>query len=227
MTDGAEQARVAAWERTDDQTSDPLWMAIERGRGVVAGREGELALGADPLDRGVSRRAVVVTLLDDGWHLEVPNANGAVIHPCGLAPYPARPTDVVRWPRVGIRVLNGDDSTVRWVLLESDADALRPHGRTADPSRLTDVAKTPRALSPRQMEALRTVFATQLAWPPQLGSPLQLKQAARRLGVSDSAVQNLLTDARDRATSLGLVHAVGLTHPEYLHVLVAAGYVRP
>lgn len=47
----------------------------------------------------------------------------------------------------------------------------------------------------------------------------------RRGGVTESAVQDHLGKALNRALQLGLHHPVGLTDPEYLHLLVRAGYL--
>jgi hypothetical protein len=45
--------------------------------------------------------------------------------------------------------------------------------------------------------------------------------------VSASAVQARLTEIRAKATALGLARQVPLSDPEYVYVLVRAGYLRP
>jgi hypothetical protein len=72
------------------------------------------------------------------------------------------------------------------------------------------------------------VFAELLAWPPRQGAePLLLKQAASRIGISVSGVQDRLKAARARALRLGLHREVALTDPSYLYVLVRGGYLDP
>lgn len=198
---------------------------VELDEPWTVGREGDLPLGVDDElpDRGVSRQAVRATATAAGWQVEVTNSRGAWKHPWGLAAARAEDSELVSWPRVGYRVLGNVDGLLHWVLLESDALAIPNAGAARPGSELTDMAKPPKALTPPMEQALRTMFAAQLHWPPSLDSPLQLKQAARRLGVSEEAVRQRLHGAKLRALRLGLPPEVELTQAAYLHVLVEAG----
>jgi hypothetical protein len=197
-------------------------------RPVVIGREGDLRLGVVAADIGVSRTALTVTATHDGWRIERSNRNGAVLHPWGLAPHIAPPRTLLDWPLVAVRVAGDGDAHQHWVLLESEC---LPHD---DPpaEEATGIATThsdaPRPLTPAEEEALWTVFGDLLAWPPQRPAlPLQLKQAARRLAITESGVQLRLEGAMRKALALGLPRPVRLTEPDYLNVLVGAGYLRP
>jgi hypothetical protein len=192
---------------------------------ITVGRAAKLTFGRAAQDPGISRVAAAVTVHNGSWRIEMSNANGATLHPWGLAPTLAGPLEVLAWSRVGLRLRGSSPDTRHWLLLETDRDV----PPTAAPTPLsggTAVEPAPLPLSQAQERALRMVFAPQLAWPPSLDPPLQIKQVARQLGVSNTAVQNLLRKAQDRALRLGLTRPVELTQPDYLHVLVAAGYVR-
>jgi hypothetical protein len=212
---------------------------------MVVGREGDLKLGVDLLDTRVSRRALIIDTAGSEWNLRVLNTNGAVIHPWGLGAYPVNPApqqagyvETLRWPRIGVRILGGPD-LIHWVLLQSTDPAVQigglstasgpaePPTPSATPGSGTEVAPAPRDLSPKQLEALRTVFEPQLAWPPSLQPPRQLKQAATRMNIGYTAVQGHLDAARQRALALGLPEAVSALQPECLHTLVAAGLLDP
>jgi len=56
------------------------------GDSVLVGREGDLPVAIDPIDSGVSRRALTVTVDPAHWELEVTNSNHAWIHPWGQRP---------------------------------------------------------------------------------------------------------------------------------------------
>jgi hypothetical protein len=219
----------------------PPPVPLPSGSSMVVGREGDLQLGSDPLDTRVSRRALIIDAADTEWNLRVLNTNGAVIHPWGLRAYPVSPApqqagyvETLRWPKVGVRILGGSD-LIHWVLLQSTDSAMQIHGLPAapepseppDPGAGTEVAPAPKGLSPKQLEALRTVFEPQLAWPPSLQPPRQLKQAATRMNIGYTAVQGHLDAARQRALALGLPESVSALQPECLYTLVAAGLVRP
>jgi len=228
---------VLAYERdgaaAHPRSTIPSGATLSPGRRLLVGREGDLPLGVEVYDRGVSRTAAVVTTAPFGWQVEILNGNGAVLHPWGQAPALAGRHNALTWPRIGIRLLSGADpgdaDTVQhWLLLESDSINVTNAGAslTGRPSTSTFRRHPPRPLSPGQLEALQVVFADQLRWPPaQPAEPLLLRSAARRLGISESGVQERLAKALDRALRLGLPRAVGLTDPQYLYVLVRAGYV--
>jgi hypothetical protein len=190
---------------------------------VTIGRRGEIPLGVDIPDEGISRVAVTVTATSLGWTITDTSRNGVIVSPWGLAPLRPTATLQLRWPLVAIRVLGTRADARHEVLLEcaayADPDPTPAPGPTAG-------APPPRPLTPAESAALAVVFEPNLAWPPDpAGEPLQLKQAARRLGVSASAVKVRLEGARTKAEGLGLERRVGVTDPAYLHVLVAAGYV--
>jgi hypothetical protein len=198
----------------------------EIGRCVDVGREGELALGVKVPNTRVSRRAVCVTPIAHGWRIEVTNRNGAVLHRWAQAPELGRVSSV-DWPLVGVRMLPDSGPSRHWVLLEAD-DVAVGCAAPAPGDPVTDLADRPGDLPPAEREALQTVFAAQLQWPPrQPAEPLLLKQAAARLGISVSGVQERLRAARSRALRVGLDREVGLTDPSYLYVLVRAGYLPP
>lgn len=206
----------------------PIGVQIEEGHPLAVGRTGQLPVGVDLPDSGISRVAVMVTATRDGWSIEVTNRNGATLHPWGLAPAVARTHTLVAWPLVGILVRGSVAGAQHWVLLESSmyTVAVPSPDPSAHSANRTSVADPPPALTGPELEALGVVFGSQLAWPPVVPAPaLQLKQAARRLGITDSAVQQRLGNAQRKATRLGLTRRGSLTEPDYLHVLVGAGYV--
>jgi hypothetical protein len=83
-------------------------------------------------------------------------------------------------------------------------------------------------LTVAQEMAVRTLFAELLAWPPLVpATPLQLKQVASRLGARPESIQRRLEEVRRKALGLGLARTGLLTDPEYLYVLVRAGYLAP
>lgn len=198
------------------------------GRPVVVGREGDLLLGVAAADDGISRTALTVTATDDGWRIARSNRNGAVLHPWGLAPYVAPARTLLDWPLVAVHVAGTDDSSQHWVLLHSRTPP-EPGGTAEEPARVaTRHSEAPKPLTPAEVEAVWTVFVDVLAWPPRRPAlPLQLKQAARRLRISESGVQLRLEGAMRKALSLGLPRPVRLTEPDYVHVLVGAGYLPP
>jgi hypothetical protein len=229
------QSWVLAYEIDADRTCVPVGSQVVEGKPVVVGRHGEVPLGVEVYDRGISREAAVITATAHGWDVRISNTNGAVIHPWGQAPILASERNFLTWPLVGVRFLNGSDrrgeeNRQHWVLLESETITVTRSGaRPAGPG-LTTTSKgdRPRPLSTAQDEALRMVFAPQLAWPPiQPAVPLQLKQVARALGITEGAVQQRLSPAQERALRLGLHREVHLTDPEYLYLLIRAGYIDP
>ncbi len=207
----------------------PVGLRVAVDQTVIVGREGHLRLGHAVHDTGISRRALTVTAAFAGWQIRTTNRNGAVIHPWGLAPYRAQPTHFLRWPLVGVRVLGTEQDQQHWVLLESDSylDA-DGHAVAQETSSLTTTGPTPPPLAPAELSALELVFEEFLAWPPPTTppTPRQLKQVAIRLGKSLSGVQDRLRSAQEKALRLGLVRPTTLTHPDYFHVLVGAGYVQ-
>jgi hypothetical protein len=91
------------------------------------------------------------------------------------------------------------------VLLEVDHYRLpmidEPHGRQLT---ITQRPALPGPLTAAQREALTTVFAAHLAWPPVPGPlPVKLEAAARQLHVSDGAVAHGSKPLSNGPTSLG------------------------
>lgn len=207
----------------------PVGLRVAVDQTVVVGREGDLPLGHAVHDTGISRRAVAVTATVAGWQIRTTNRNGAVIHPWGLTPHRAQPAHLLHWPLVGVRVLGSERDQQHWVLLESDRylDS-EGHAVAQETPSLTTTGPTPPPLAPAELSALELVFEEFLAWPPPTTppQPRQLKQVAARLGKSMSGVQDRLRSAQEKALRLGLARPTTLTHPDYFHVLVGAGYVE-
>lgn len=218
---------VLVRESDVDHSRVPVGCRAAVDQPVIIGREGHLLLGRDVWDSGISRQAVVVTPTAEGWQIRTTNRNGAMIHPWGLAPYRAQASQVVRWPLVAVKVSGTESHQQHWVLLESDGylDADGTAAQGLEPA--TNLGPPPPPLAPAELSALELVFADFLAWPPSTAPqiPRQLKQVATRLGKSLSGVQDRLRSAQEKALRLGLPRATTLTHPDYFHVLVAAGYV--
>lgn len=193
---------------------------------VLLGREGDIAVGVDPVDTKVSRHAARLTRAQFGWAVSVTNRNGIIVHPWGQAAGPAEPECLLPWPRVALRVVGRPDLQ-HWVLL--DDKSLAPARPPRPPgSQLTEGGARPRPLTAPQEEAVRTLFAPLLAWPPTVpASPLQLKQVARELGTTKESIQRRLEEVRKKAIAVGLSHVGVLTDPEYLYVLVRAGFLEP
>jgi hypothetical protein len=195
------------------------------GRQLSVGRSAEISIGAAPADRLLSRVAVRVINTGDSVLLDISNRNGAVLHRWGLPARPAGRREAVRWPRVGVRVVGGAESAY-WVFVSVDGPGYPAD--TAPPG--TDTLPRPvvRALTAAQQDAVREVFRDVLSWPPVVPArSVRLDMAAENLGVSLSAVQARLTDARTKARALGLAREVPLADPEYVHLLVRAGHLRP
>jgi len=210
---------------------------IRVGEEIDAGREGELPLGVHVPDVLVSRRAMSVTATEDGWNIRATNRNGAVLHPwCLPSQRIGKCSTTVDWPLVAVRMLAGQRTSWHWLLLEfDDPSALVRVGEDEEPPEIghhrgpaTATAFTPRGLTRAEREALEAVFPRQLQWPPhEQAEPVLLKQAASRLRLSISGLQDRLKSALARALALGLDRPVALTDPAYLHVLARAGYLQP
>jgi hypothetical protein len=190
------------------------------------GREGDIPLATNPLDKKVSRQAVTVTAAERGWTVVPTNSNGVTLHPWAQPSRVISTIESIMWPRVGLRVV-GAPELEHWILLEDDEAYTRGSGRYT--TGLTDYAQPVLRLTTRQMEAVRVVFEDLLAWPPAPAPRVVLiKQAARTLDRSSSAVQERLIEVRRRAYELGLFRQdVELTDPEYVYALAHAGYVEP
>lgn len=200
---------------------------LEAGERLVAGREADLPVGAEPEDRRVSRVALAISCAPAGWEVVAQNRNGVVVHPWALPAWRARAGEVLADARVALRVL-GAGELRHWVLLEDDARLQAALPGAGPDSLWTEVDTPARPLTPPQTEVLAVLFADLFAWPPVVGAePRQLKQVARAVGVSLSGVQARLAEVRGKAARLGLAREVPLTDPEYVYVLVRAGYLSP
>ncbi len=193
---------------------------------ALIGREGDIGVGVSPVDPKVSRHALQVARTPYGWQVTTTNRNGVIVQPWGQPPGMAVPNTALAWPRLALRVVGSPDRQ-HWVLLDDAALRLR----RPDPlpgTNMTETADQPRPLTAAQDLAVRTLFAELLAWPPLIpATPLQLKQVATRLGVRSETVQRRLEEVRKKASAVGLARSGQLTDPEYLYILVRAGYVQP
>lgn len=197
---------------------------------VSVGRGGVVPLGVRVPDEGISRVAVMVTPSARGWRIDDTSRNGAFFRPWGEVEARVPRQLWLEKPLVALRILGAVARAQHWVLLEGDVQADHDVDPYSPPGLVrTREADPPRPLTEREDAALRMVFGQFLQWPPgpQRAEPLQLKQAARRLGISQSAVQERLIAAREKALRLGGVASPSLTDPGYLHVLVAAGHLPP
>ena len=95
---------VLAWERTASRAVVPAGVPARLGQPVTVGRRGDVPLGVEVVNEGISRVAMTVTADARGWAIEIANRNGAVLHPWGLASQRAQPDQVVRWPLVAVRI---------------------------------------------------------------------------------------------------------------------------
>ena len=224
--------RVIVREVGPERTAAPgaRYLPLQAGESLLLGREGDLPIGVDVPDTGISRRALTVTAGPDGWQLVCTNSNGAVLHPWGQAATWLERNKPLsrRWPRIGIRVIGSAQDAQHWVLLEAGQYRTPVVGELHAASTNTQRPTPPGPLTSAQLDALTTVFAAHLAWPPVAGPlPVKLEAAARKLRVTDGAIAQRLEGAQQRAYKLGSHRQVGVMDPEYLYVLVANGYLPP
>jgi hypothetical protein len=197
-------------------------LEVPAGDEVSVGREGRLRIGAVVPDSRVSREAASVSRTVDGWRVRSSNRNGVIVHPWAQPARVAQPVELLRHEFVALRIV-GQTHRRHWLLME-DTNTNPP---SPMPTLRTELRTPPRPLTSSQVEVLECLFGELLAWPPIVGcEPLQLKQVARQIGVSMSAVQARLVEVRAKAEGLGLSRQVPLTDPEYLYVLVGAQYFR-
>lgn len=221
---------VAVYEGTGAGRSVTAVRPLQPGSRVGVGREGQLLVGVRTPNQGISRRAVEVISTPAGWQVEIPNRNGAVVHPWAQPSQVAGRGDtiVINWPLVGVRLRHESETSQHWVLLSAGDLTVTPAGPgVPDPGTTqTDRAALPSQLPRSEREALQVVFADLLRWPPRYPAPpLLLKQAASRIGISVSGLQDRLKAVRARAAKLGLHTEGALTDPSDLYALVRAGYL--
>lgn len=221
---------VAVYEGAGSGPAVTAARQVQQGSQLQVGREGDLLVGVRIENRGVSRQAVNVTSTPAGWRIELRNRNGAFLHPWAqpwqLAAQHSE--HIINWPLVGIRLRHESDAMLHWVLLSAHDLAVTSAGPTPTElgSTQTDRAALPSQLPPAEREALRMVFGELLDWPPRYpATPMLLKQAAPRLKISVSGLQDRLKYARKRASTLGAVDDGSLTDPGYLYALVRGGYL--
>lgn len=223
---------VLTTDRDGKRLGDAVAVTVPLGESIEIGREGDLRIADDPEDPSVSRVALTLRTLSAGaMELSVTNLNGVAVHPWGSRTrYVAQGSDQqVLAGRTGLRVIGGsspDQPGVRiyWVLVEGDP------GQSRIPLQRSDVtvANTrPVPLTDIQRQTVETVFAEHLAWPPQpTPVSLAIDAAARRLGVSAAGINDRLAGVRKKAHGLGMPQQFGVADPEYVHVLVAHGYLE-
>lgn len=193
---------------------------------MIMGREGDITVGTNPVDRKISRHAVTVTATDRGWSVLPTNRNGVALHPWAQPSYLVSTRELLVWPRIGIRII-GSPELEHWVLLEDDEAYTR--GAARHTTGFTDHVMRPLPLTAKQLEAVRLVFRDVLAWPPRISPEvLFIKQAATALMLTNRGVQARLTEVLRRAQALGLVRQdMELTDPGYVYALTTAGYIEP
>lgn len=212
---------------------DAVAVRVPLGEDLAIGREGDLQVADDPEDTAVSRVALTLRPVASGVELAVSNLNGVVVHPWGgrTRYVPKGSEGFMVSGRTGIRVIGGtsldaEDARAYWVLVEDD-DSETPR-IPLQRSAVTVQNQRPDPLTEAQAAAVRLIFAEHLAWPP-LPAPLALTidAAARRLGVSATAVTQRLEGVRKKAYALGMAQQFGVVDPEYVHTLVAHRFLLP
>ncbi len=197
--------------------------AVAVNESVTIGRGGAVTLGLEVPDTGISRVALLVTATPRGWRIENLARNSVFYRPWAQAEHTAPADLTLGDPLVAIRLVGARKDAVHRVLLEADDRAQKPSAPGE-----TQEADPPRPLTDAEEAALRIVFAETVSWPPPLNpDTTPLKQAAVRLGITQSGVRQRLDAARNKAVRLGFTPSTELTDPGYLHVLAAAGYLAP
>lgn len=200
---------------------------MESGDVVVVGREADQRIAAAPPDLRVSRVAAHVTRVLGGWNLRATNRSGVIIYPWALPAWRAREYELLNDARIGLRIV-GDPKRCHWVLLEDDQALDNRAEESTGTTFLTERGVPVPPLTAAQRGVLREMFPELLAWPPvpSAGQTPLIRQVARKLGITESGVQERLKAVRAKAVQLGLARQVALTDPEYVYVLVRAGYLR-
>lgn len=218
-------SEITVIELRDGQVLHQQQESIRDGQSLIVGRDGDVALGVEVNDTRVSRVAVVVALEHLRWRLDCRNRNGVELHLWGHAPRELTRghVEVVTWPRAGIYV-RGRPDLDHWLLLEDDRMIPVPDGgKTATATEMPD---PPPRLTAKQLDAVLSVFADHLAWPPQrCRVPCILDAAARRLGVQKDSVRDRLQQVRNKAYRLGSPPQSELTEPSYVYTLVQHRYI--
>ncbi|GAA0633470.1 hypothetical protein GCM10009547_41780 [Sporichthya brevicatena] len=213
--------RLVVVERIDDVLHTLATRGMHPGESVTVGRAAELPIGHTH-DARISRLALTVTCTEDGWAFESTNRNGVLIHPWGQPPRYAQREETTAAPRVALRIV-GSIVREHWVLLEDDTRLA-----SARPGRANSPGGLPGDPTHAELEALRLLFPDLLEWPPLLTEwPPGIEQVARELRVTTETLMRHLDEVRNRAVALGLPPEVTIADPEYVHLLVQAGWLRP
>jgi hypothetical protein len=208
--------RLIVVERVDDVLHTIGTRAMHPGDSVTLGRAAELPIGHTN-DARISRLALTVECTDAGWAIESTNRNGVLLHPWGLAPRYAQRNETTDIPRMALRIV-GSIVREHWVLLEDDTRLHAGRYRSDDSNGPT----------PAELEALRRLFPDLLEWPPTLAEwPPGIEQVASELHITTDTLMRQLEGIRARAVSLGLSPDVTVADPDYVHLLVQAGWLRP
>jgi hypothetical protein len=206
--------RLIVVERVDDVLHTLGTRAMNPGDSVTVGRAAELPIG-HTTDARISRLALTIECTEAGWAIESTNRNGVLLHPWGLPPRYTQRNETAAAPRIALRVV-GSIVREHWVLLEDDTRL------TAGSAGATD---EPTA---SELEALRLLFPDLLEWPPVLSEwPPGIEQVAGELRITAETLIRHLEAIRARATAQGLPPEVTVADPEYIHLLVQSGWLRP
>ena len=207
--------RLIVVERVDDVLHTIATRAMHPGESVTVGRAAELPIGHTN-DGRISRLAATVTCTENGWTIESTNRNGVLLHEWGLAPRYADRHETTDAPRMALRVV-GSIVREHWILLEDDTRL--NSGRRAEDGNGPTAA---------ELEALRLLFPDLLEWPPTLAEwPPGIEQVATELRITVDTLMRQLEGVRARAVGLGLSPEVTVADPDYVHLLVQAGWLRP
>jgi len=208
--------RLIVVERVDDVLHTIGTRAMHPGDSVTVGRAAELPIGHTN-DARISRLAVSVTCTESGWSIESTNRNGVLLHPWGVAPRYAQRHETTDAPRMALRIV-GSIVREHWVLLEDDTRLTSGRNRSDDGNGPT----------PGELRSLRLLFPDLLEWPPVLAEwPPGIEQVAGELRITPETLMRQLEGVRARATGLGLAPEITVADPDYVHLLVQAGWLRP
>lgn len=165
---------------------------------------GHLHVSAGDQDVKLSRLAVVVAgNSGTGWRADVTNFNGVDVQAWGQAPYRAPEKDTVTIAGRHVALwLRGDRSRRYLVLCEPLEFEVRKSSRGQNDTQRSEADD----LSVKEIEAIRTVFAEHLQWPPVRNPEIRTKPAAaNRLGITTTALNDRLANALEKAKRIGYV----------------------